>query len=99
MHNKSVTMTSMAISFTDTPASPLQILSEKLDVLRLAFYTAPVSCAALVPVFFLREVGTQLPLCSLRPGLLLWDRLALQQDAAPPSSLATPLGRLPVPAF
>ena len=58
-------MTSVAISLTTTLALPLQILSEKLDVLRLAFYTAPVSCGALVPVFFLREVGAQLPLCSL----------------------------------
>ena len=43
------------------PALPLQVLSEKLDVLRLAFYTAPVSCSVLLPVFFLREVGAQMP--------------------------------------
>lgn len=54
-------MMSMAISSTNTLALPLQILSEKVDVLRLTFYTAPVSCGALVPVFFLREVGSQLP--------------------------------------
>ena len=35
----------------------LQVLSEKLDVLRLAFYTAPISCAVLLPFFFIREVG------------------------------------------
>ena len=33
-----------------------RILSEKIDVLRLTFYTAPVSCALLLPVFFIREV-------------------------------------------
>ena len=54
-------MMSMAVSSADTLALPLQILSEKLDVLRLTFYTVPVSCGALVPVFFLHEVGTQLP--------------------------------------
>ena len=43
------------------PALPLQVLSEKLDVLRLAFYTAPVSCSVLLPVFYLREVGAQMP--------------------------------------
>ena len=43
------------------PALPLQVLSEKLDVLRLAFYTAPVSCGVLLPVFFLREVGARMP--------------------------------------
>ena len=33
-----------------------RILSEKLDVLRLAFYTAPVSCIALFPFCYFREV-------------------------------------------
>lgn len=33
-------------------------MSEKLDVLRLAFYTAPVSCAILLPLFYIREVIT-----------------------------------------
>lgn len=32
-----------------------RILSEKLDVLRLAFYTAPVSCVALFPFCYFRE--------------------------------------------
>ncbi|KAL0042115.1 hypothetical protein WJX77_003727 [Trebouxia sp. C0004] len=32
-----------------------RILSEKLDVLRLAFYTAPVSCIALFPFCYFRE--------------------------------------------
>lgn len=35
-----------------------RILSEKLDVLRLAFYTAPVSCIALFPFCYFNEVGT-----------------------------------------
>ena len=39
----------------------LQVLSEKLDVLRLAFYTAPISCAVLLPLFFIREVGGLFP--------------------------------------
>ena len=34
----------------------LQVLSEKLDVLRLAFYTAPISCSVLLPLFIVREV-------------------------------------------
>lgn len=33
-----------------------KILSEKIDVLRLTFYTAPVSCALLLPTFYIREV-------------------------------------------
>ena len=33
-----------------------RLLSEKVDVLRLTFYTAPVSCLLLVPVFLSREV-------------------------------------------
>ena len=32
------------------------MLSEKLDVLRLAFYTAPISCCVLLPLFIFREV-------------------------------------------
>ncbi|KAL0054475.1 hypothetical protein WJX82_009428 [Trebouxia sp. C0006] len=32
-----------------------KLLSEKMDVLRLAFYTAPVSCAVLLPLFVARE--------------------------------------------
>lgn len=32
-----------------------RMMSEKIDVLRLTFYTAPVSCALLLPVFFIRE--------------------------------------------
>lgn len=34
-----------------------RVLSEKLDVLRLAFYTAPVSCVALFPFCYAREVS------------------------------------------
>lgn len=37
-----------------------KLLSEKMDVLRLAFYTAPVSCAVLFPLFILREVSREL---------------------------------------
>ena len=33
-----------------------KLLSEKLDVLRLAFYTAPVSLGVLLPIFYLQEV-------------------------------------------
>lgn len=33
-----------------------KVMSEKLDVLRLAFYTAPVSCTVLLPLFYIREV-------------------------------------------
>lgn len=34
-----------------------RILSEKLDVLRLAFYTAPISCIALFPFCYFHEVS------------------------------------------
>ncbi|KAK9830332.1 hypothetical protein WJX72_011058 [[Myrmecia] bisecta] len=34
------------------------VLSEKLDVLRMTFYTAPVSCTVLLPFFFLQEAGS-----------------------------------------
>lgn len=43
-----------------------RLLSEKLDVLRLAFYTAPVSLGVLLPLFYLSEVRT--------PSLLLHDQ-------------------------
>ena len=33
------------------------VLSEKMDVLQLTFYTAPVSCAMLLPFYLLREVS------------------------------------------
>lgn len=36
-------------------------LSEKLDVLRLAFYTAPVSCLALFPFCYFHEVSFKSP--------------------------------------
>ncbi|KAL3130623.1 hypothetical protein ABBQ38_008017 [Trebouxia sp. C0009 RCD-2024] len=32
-----------------------KVMSEKVDVLRLTFYTAPVSCAVLLPLFLVRE--------------------------------------------
>lgn len=34
-----------------------KVMSEKVDVLRLTFYTAPVSCAVLLPLFLIREVS------------------------------------------
>ena len=40
-----------------------RILSEKLDVLRLAFYTAPVSCIALFPFCYYQEVSLLIKLC------------------------------------
>lgn len=33
-----------------------KVLSEKLDVLRLTFYTSPISCMFLLPFYYLREV-------------------------------------------
>ena len=35
-----------------------KLLSERIDVLRLTFYTAPVSSACLAPLFFVREVSS-----------------------------------------
>ena len=35
-----------------------KVLSEKVDALQLAFYTAPVSFGAIIPVFLFREVRT-----------------------------------------
>jgi len=43
-----------------------RVLSEKMDVFRLSFYTAPVSCVALLPFVYLREVRLTLCLTSLR---------------------------------
>lgn len=40
-----------------------QVLKEDIDVIRLTFYTAPVSVAILVPFFFARE---------LQPLLTYW---------------------------
>ena len=39
--------------------SPCFCCSEKLDVVRLTFYTAPVSLACLAPFFLIYEVGWQ----------------------------------------
>ena len=33
-----------------------RVLSERVDALRLTFYTAPVSCLILLPFYHLREV-------------------------------------------
>lgn len=35
-----------------------RVLSEKIDVLQLAFYTAPVSSCVLLPFFWFLEVRT-----------------------------------------
>ena len=64
---------SMVLTFNDDASSDemryaikmlkeslLQILKEKLDVLRLTFYTAPVSVAVLVPFFFYSEYSNLL---------------------------------------
>ena len=62
----------------------LQVLSEKLDVLRLAFYTAPISCAVLLPFFFIREVGWLLPAAnSTRCCCVLRTRSCVQGDLMP----------------
>ena len=47
-----------------------RVLSEKMDVFRLSFYTAPVSCIALLPFVYLREVrfGGKRAIGSLRDG-------------------------------
>ena len=34
-----------------------RVLSEKLDVMQLAFFTSPVTCCALLPLAAVREVG------------------------------------------
>lgn len=36
-----------------------KVLSEKLDVLRLTFYTSPISCLCLLPFYYFREVCAQ----------------------------------------
>ena len=57
----SMTGISIALSSTLSGAAMLsfsgKILSEKLDVLRLTFYTAPVSVGVLVPFFLWQEAG------------------------------------------
>ena len=37
-----------------------KVLSEKVDVLQLTFYTSPISFLAILPAFLYREVGPQL---------------------------------------
>lgn len=70
-----------------------KVMSEKVDVLRLTFYTAPVSCAVLLPLFLIREVCVP-----LLPGLLFFSQAQpqhgpWQQPMALPHPLctATPL--------
>lgn len=41
---------------TKRQLQPPQVMSEKLDVVRLAFYTAPVSLACLAPFYWVYEV-------------------------------------------
>lgn len=43
-----------------------RVLSEKVDALQLAFYTAPVSFSAIMPVFLYREVGIIQRICPLK---------------------------------
>ncbi len=38
-----------------------KVLSEQVDALELAFYTAPVSFGAILPVFLYREVNAYTP--------------------------------------
>ena len=48
-----------------------QVLSEKIDVLRLAFYTAPVVLCILLPIFYIQEVIFYIgPSTFARKGLL-----------------------------
>lgn len=59
---------------------PLQVMSEKLDVVRLAFYTAPVSLACLAPFYWVYEVRIEGALLRTfsnvwRPPLVLQWRL------------------------
>lgn len=37
-----------------------RVLSERMDCLRLTFYTAPVSCVCLVPFYIFKEVRSRL---------------------------------------
>ena len=46
-----------------------RVLSEKLDVLRLTFYTAPVSCLCLLPWYLWQEVHCPLTVCSVGVAL------------------------------
>ena len=48
-----------------------RVLSEKLDVLRLTFYTSPISCLCLLPFYYFREVHTRIPAEITRPTLML----------------------------
>ena len=43
-----------------------KVLSEKVDVLQLTFYTAPVSFLAILPAFMLREVSSDFSSMSRR---------------------------------
>lgn len=43
-----------------------RVLSEKLDVLRLTFYTSPISCLCLLPFYYFREVHPQDPASAVR---------------------------------
>ena len=47
-----------------------KVLSEKLDVLRLTFYTSPISCLCLLPFYYFKEVCSQHP--SKCNSLLTW---------------------------
>lgn len=51
------------------------VLSEKLDVLQLTFYTAPVSCAMLLPFYLIREVQELLTYIPLHTHACITDYL------------------------
>lgn len=44
-----------------------RVLAEKMNVLQLTFYTAPVSCAMLFPVYLVREVLAASPALPAHP--------------------------------
>ena len=54
-----------------------RVLSEKLDVLRLTFYTAPVSCLCLLPFYKWQEVttGPISELCRTVISVLKYDKV------------------------
>ncbi len=44
-----------------------RVLSERMDCLRLTFYTAPVSCVCLLPFYLLKEVQQRSSISRTRP--------------------------------
>ena len=56
------------------------VLSGKVDALQLAFYTAPVSFTAILPVFLYREVTLTLLPCTLPSASLLMSQSSEAAD-------------------